>query len=205
MNASTIEMLIRSLKEKQYQVSYFESSADAVQYLCSCNKNKVIGFGDSLTIQEMHLKEALSRENQILDPTAATDNDEFLHVAKECLTSDVFMTSVNAVTKDGILVNMDGTGNRVAGSLFGHKKVYFILGVNKITEDLDKAVFRVRNITAPRNAKRLGYQTPCAKEGKRCYDCKSPARICNILAIHLHKLLDTDESEVVLINEKLGL
>lgn len=153
----------------------------------------------------MHLYEALSRQNRVLDPSMTLDDSEFARVAKECLTTEVFMTSVNAITEDGILVNMDGTGNRVAGSLFGHKKVYFILGTNKITKNLDAAVDRVRNIVAPKNAMRRGYNTPCAITGDRCYDCKSPARICNILAIYLHKLLDTDEVEIILIDETLGL
>ena len=205
MNKSELEALIHALEEKRYKVSFFASKEDATQYLCSCNKDKVIGFGDSLTMHEMQLNEALSRENRVLDPAVTSDDSEFVCVAKECLTAEVFMTSVNAITNDGILVNMDGTGNRVAGSLFGHKKVYFILGTNKITKNLDDAVARVRNIVAPQNAMRRGYDTPCAKTGDRCYDCKSPARICNVLAIYLNKLLDTDEVEIVLIDEELGL
>lgn len=205
MHAATLEALKTALQEKQYTVSFFPSREEAVSYLCSRNQNKVIGFGDSLTIDQMNLKQALSRDNQILDPAGTADNDEFVRIAKECLTAEVFMTSANAITEDGILVNMDGTGNRVAGSLFGHQKVYFILGTNKVTSNLAEAISRVRNEVAPRNAQRRGYSTPCAKAGDHCYDCKSPDRICNVLAIYLHKLLDTDEAEIVLIDEALGL
>lgn len=98
---------------------------------------------------------------------------------------------------------MDGTGNRVAGSLLGHKKVYYIIGRNKITDDVEKAVWRVRNVAAPMNAKRYELKTPCAIKGDKCYNCSSPDRICNALLIELKKMNDI-EMEVVLINEDLG-
>ena len=115
----------------------------------------------------------------------------------------MFLTSVNGVTEDGILINLDGTGNRVAGSLFGHKKVYFIVGKNKIAPDMEKSIWRVRNIAAPHNAQRLKLRTPCAIKADKCYNCASPDRICNGLMIMMKKMNDID-MEVVLINEELG-
>lgn len=87
--------------------------------------------------------------------------------------------------------------------MFGHEKVYFVVGANKIEPTLEKAIWRARNIAAPRNAKRLGLKTPCAVKADKCYDCKSPERICNGLLIHLRKMNDI-EMEVVLIRESLG-
>lgn len=192
-----------ALRRNRYEVSVFETKEDACAYLSSLFHGAVIGFGDSKTIAQMGLNELLSRENTVYDPGPCTDNDEFLAVAKQCLTTDYFFTSVNGLSMDGILVNLDGTGNRVAGSLFGHKKVFFIVGRNKIAPDLEQTVHRVRNVAAPTNAKRYNLRTPCAVKGDRCYNCSSPDRICNGLLIQFKKMNDM-EAEVILINEDLG-
>ncbi len=123
----------------------------------------------------------------MVDPSTYS-GAEFNEVAKKTLLTDVFLTSVNGVAETGELVNIDGTGNRVAGSLFGHKKIYFVFGINKIELTLEKTIWRARNIAAPQNAKRFGYKTPCAVKGDRCYDCSSPDRICNTLNIHFRKM-----------------
>jgi len=108
------------------------------------------------------------------------------------------------MAETGELVNIDGTGNRVAASLFGHQKVYFVIGTNKIEPTLEKAVWRARNVAAPINAKRFNADTPCAKKGDRCYDCSSPERICNALVIYLKKMNDIEDVEIILIDEELG-
>lgn len=114
-----------------------------------------------------------------------------------------FFTSVNAIAETGEMVNIDGAGNRVAGSLFGHEKVYFIAGTNKIESTLEKAVYRARNVAAPMNAARHNFKTPCAVKQDKCYDCASPDRICCAEIIHLQKMRFI-EMEVILINEPLG-
>ena len=139
----------------------------------------------------------------MLDPKQSVDNDDFLRIAKDCLTTEVFITSVNGLTADGVIINMDGTGNRVAGSLFGHRKVYYVIGRNKIAPDLEQAIWRVRNVAAPQNAKRLQLRTPCALRGDKCYNCASSDRICNGLLIQMKKMNDMD-MEVLLIDEDLG-
>ncbi|HOT22307.1 MAG TPA: LUD domain-containing protein, partial [Sedimentibacter sp.] len=149
------------------------------------------------------LAELLSKNNTVIDP-APYSGDEFNEVAKKALLTDVFFTSVNGVAETGELVNIDGTGNRVAGSLFGHKKIYFVFGTNKIEPNLEKAIWRARNIAAPQNSKRLGYNTPCAVKADRCYDCSSSERICNTLNIHLKKMKYV-EAECIIINENLGM
>ncbi|WP_443796173.1 LUD domain-containing protein [Dialister hominis] len=111
---------------------------------------------------------------------------------------------MNGVSETGVMVNVDGTGNRVAGSLFGHKKVYFVLGVNKIMPTLEEAIYRARNVAAPKNVLRHGYKCGCSLQGgDRCYDCSAPDRICNVLAIYYKKMRNI-EMEVILINEDLG-
>ena len=121
----------------------------------------------------------------------------------KCLTTQIFITSANAISEEGYIVNIDGTGNRIAGSLFVHEKVIFVIGKNKMESTLEKAIWRAKNIAAPKNAKRLGLKTPCAVHGDKCYNCKSEDRICNAMIVHMSKMNDID-MEVILINEDLG-
>lgn len=197
------EKIIQSLEDNGYKVSFFETSAAAVNYVVQNVSGVTVGFGDSATLASMNLAELLSEHNFVVDP-AKYSGSEFIEIAKKTLTTDVFFTSVNGVTETGELVNIDGTGNRVAGSLFGHKKVYFVFGTNKIEPTVEKAIWRARYIAAPQNAKRFGYKTPCAVKGDRCYNCSSPDRICNTLNIHLKKMKGVD-AEIIIIDEILGM
>ena len=129
-----------------------------------------------------------------------------LHISERLSSAtgaQVYLTSVNGAAETGELINIDGTGNRVASGLFGHEKVYFIVGRNKVAPDYDAALWRARNIAAPKNAQRLGRNTPCAAKGDRCYDCKSPERICRALVVYWEKPGSMD-MEVVLVDEDLG-
>ena len=117
--------------------------------------------------------------------------------------ADVYLSSVNGLAETGEMINIDGAGNRVAETIFGHKKVYFVIGKNKLAEDYDKALWRARNIAAPKNAQRLGMKTPCAVNGDRCYNCSSPDRICKVLSVFWGAPMGAD-CEVVLVKEDLG-
>lgn len=197
------EKVAEALRRKGYSVSYFENANSAAEYLDREIDNLTVGFGDSATVASMALNERLRLHNTVFDPASCADNDSFVDIAKSCLTTEVFLTSVNAMSESGEMVNIDGTGNRIAGSLFGHKKVYFVVSSKKITATLEDAIQRARNIAAPENAKRLGLKTPCAIKGDRCYNCSSPERICNAMLIYFRKMDDID-AEVVLIDEPLG-
>ena len=198
-----LQNVAKALEKNRYDVKVFETKEEAVAYLDGLFDNMVIGFGDSQTMVQMGLHDTLAAHNKVIDPYRSVDNDDFLRIAKDALTTEVFLTSVNGLTEDGVIVNLDGTGNRVAGSLFGHKKVYFIVGKNKIAADMEQAIWRVRNIAAPQNARRLKLRTPCAVKADKCYNCASPDRICNGLMIMMKKMNDID-MEVLLINEELG-
>lgn len=199
-----MDKLALVLEKNRYTVSRFENKEAAADYIESAINGKTVGFGDSATLASMALPARLSRRNKVRNPMPETDISRFIETAVDCLTTQVFLTSVNAVAETGELVNIDGTGNRVAGSLFGHEKVYFVIGKNKIEPTLEKAIWRARNIAAPQNAKRFGKKTPCAVMGDKCYDCSSPERICNGLVIYLKKMSIT-EAEIVLINEDIGM
>ena len=194
--------VMESLQKKGYEVSWFETKEEATAYLAETLVDSTIGFGDSLTFTQMGLYDALSKKNTVHDPNQ-WHGDEFLEVAKKAYDTDYFLTSVNGISEDGVIINIDGTGNRVGSSLFGHKKVFYVLGVNKFAEDTEKAIWRARNIAAPLNAQRIKYKTPCAVKGDHCYDCKSPDRICNALLVQFRKMTDTP-TEIVIINENLG-
>ena len=118
--------------------------------------------------------------------------------------AEIYRLSANAIAEDtGEILNIDGTGNRAASSLYGHKKVYFVAGKNKVSPDFHSALHRLRNVVAPKNAQRLGRRTPCAAKGDRCYNCNSPERICRGLVVHYRKMNSMD-MEVVLIDQELG-
>ena len=199
-----IEKTIKSLERNRSTVSDFGSPEEAAEYLDGAIDGRTVGFGDSITMMKMKLYEKLSAHNEVYDPNQSSDNDEFLAIAKKCLDTEVYLTSVNAMSETGEMVNIDGTGNRVAGSLFGHEKVYFVVTTSKIEESLEKAIWRARNVAGPMNAKKYDLRTPCVVKGDRCYDCASPDRICNTLNIYLKKMNDIDEVEVVLIDGELG-
>ncbi len=199
-----IEKTIKSLKKNRYTVSFFKTAKEAAEYIDKEIDGKTVGFGDSITMKDMKLYERLSAHNEVYDPNQSSDNDEFLELAMKCLDTQVYLTSVNAMSETGEMVNIDGTGNRVAGSLFGHEKIYFVVTTNKIEETLEKAIYRARNIAGPKNALKYNLRTPCVVKGDRCYDCESPDRICNTMNIYLKKMNDIDDVEIVLIDEKLG-
>ena len=188
--------LQKNLEERGFAVSRFDTAAQAADYLDAALDGKSVGIGGSVTIQEMGLAERLREHAQVLWHWAGS-------TTQDAAGAQVYLTSVNGAAETGELINIDGTGNRVASGLFGHEKVYFVVGRNKVAPDYDAALWRARNIAAPKNAQRLGRKTPCAAKGDRCYDCKSPERICRALVVYWEKPGSMD-MEVVLVDEDLG-
>lgn len=195
-------ILKQNLENRGYVVNCFENRKLAVDYLKEEIQNKTVGIGGSLTVDEIGLYEEIKDNNQVYwhwENKSTLSWDETLYKAS---LAEIYITSANGVAKTGEIINIDGTGNRVAATMFGHKKVYFIIGKNKIEETYDKALYRARNIAAPLNAKRLNKNTPCVKAGK-CLDCSSKERICRGLFV-LWEKPKSYECEVILINENLG-
>ena len=200
MNISELQT---AFEKKGYQFHYFAQAADAASYLDHAIDRKTVGFGDSHTLYDMGLYELLQKHNDVRSPMHLKEGEVFDEVAKDCIQTQIYLLSVNGASEQGEMVNIDGHGNRVSCSLYGHEKVYFVFGTNKIAPNLEAAIWRARNIAAPINAKRLGYKTPCAVKGDRCYDCNSPDRICNAMVLHLHKL-SRCEVEVIVIGQEMG-
>lgn len=190
----------QALKDRGYAVSTFSTAQEAAAYLDRQIDGKTVGFGGSVTLQDMGLYELLSRHNTVIwhwkskDPAARRD----------ALMTQIYISSVNGLAQTGEMVNIDGSGNRVAATLFGHEKVYFVIGRNKLAPTYEEALWRARNIAGPKNARRLGLKTPCAIKADRCYDCKGPDRICRGLVTLWSPMLDM-AAEVLLVDEDLGM
>ena len=191
----------QNLEARGFRVSVFATAAEAADYLDSAIDNTSVGFGGSVTLEQMGLYERLERHDRVnwhWRPTV-----DGADARQAAMTAEHYITSVNGLAETGELINIDGTGNRVASTLYGHKKVWFVVGRNKLAPTYEEALWRARNIAAPKNAQRLGRKTPCAVHGDRCYDCKSPERICRGLVV-LWEAVANMEMEVVLIDQDLG-
>ena len=202
-----IEKTIKALERNKFVVHYFETGAEAVAYLKIRIQNKCVAIGDSRTLMKLNVHDALSEVNEdITDIQRPLEGESFRDTALRTMGRDVFLTSVNALSQTGEMVNIDGTGNRVAASLFGSQEVFFVLGINKITPDLASAIYRARNIAAPLNSKKNKKSSlnPCATLDEKCYDCGSPDRICNALTIYYKKMRNMQTMEIIIINESLG-
>lgn len=202
-----IEKTIKALERNKFIVHYFKTCSEAISYLKGRIQNKCVAIGDSRTLLEIGVHDALSEVNEdVTDIQRPLPGESFRDTALRTMGSDVFLTSVNAIAQTGEMVNIDGTGNRVAASLFGSQEVFFVLGINKITPDLSSAIYRARNVAAPLNSKKNKKSSlnPCATLEEKCYDCGSPDRICNALTIYYKKMRNMQTMEVIIINESLG-
>ena len=194
------ELLKKNFEAHGFLPVFFDTKEGAVKYLTGELKEKKIAFGGSVTVQQMGLAEALSEENEVIWHWL-TPGPETLKKARE---AEIYITSANAVSETGELVNIDGTGNRVAQTLFGPQKAYFVVGKNKICADLAAAMERARNVAAPKNAVRLSRNTPCAVSGgEKCFLCSSPENICHATVI-LERPCGPMKVEVIFVDEELG-
>ena len=194
---ANMERTRANLEDLGYQVTHFATARDAADYLDAAIDGVTVGFGGSMTVEELGIYPRLARHNKAMwhwDQAALTD----------MVTTDVYISSVNGLAEAGELINIDGHGNRTAATLFGHKKVYLVVGSNKLAPDYDAALWRARNVAAPKNARRLNKNTPCAARADRCYNCHSPERICRALVVFWEKPTGSEEIEVILVDEPLG-
>lgn len=194
-----LQKAAKALEEGGFGVHVFSTAAEAAAWLDGEIDGKTVGFGGSVTLRDMGLYDKLSGHNTVYwhweqGPDART----------AAMQANVYVTSVNALAESGEMINIDGTGNRVASTLYGHEVVYYVIGRNKLTDDYSSAVWRARNIAAPKNAHRLGMKTPCAVKGDHCYNCKSPDRICCSMVTTWRPMTGMS-AEVVLIDEDLGM
>ncbi len=191
-------VLKKNFEDHRFQTAYFETKEEAAAYLKERISGKKVGFGGSVTSQEMGLYEMLQENNNVYWHWKEPGRETHLNA----LMADVYILSANGVAETGELINIDGSGNRVAASVFGPKKVYYIVGKNKIAPDIASAIKRAKDIAAAKNAERLNRKTPCAATGV-CHNCNSPERICGVTVI-VERPSTGMEVEILFVNEELG-
>lgn len=205
MDKQIIDQTIEALRKNKFSAEYFPTMSAVVEELFkTVEVTETVGFGGSVTLMDAEIAEKfIERGNTVFDHHLPNQTPEqILQVRRNQLLCDVFLTSTNALTQDGKLVNVDGTGQRVAAMIFGPKKVIVITGVNKITPDVHSAFKRMREIAAPRNNQRIKTPNPCTTTGV-CIDCNSPKRICNAKTI-LEKQPHLSNIHVWIVGEELG-
>lgn len=183
-----IQALVKSLKSNRFDpVEYVEKAAEAAKIVLEMIPPEAkVGMGGSTSLMQLGIIDELIKRGQLTRSR-----------------SDIYLTSSNAVTLDGKLVNTDMTGNRVTSMIFGPKQVIVVAGMNKVVKDVPAALDRIKNVIAPNIARNAGLKTPCAVEG-RCTDCKSPMRVCTVTTIIEAKPRMTQIS-IILVGEDMGL
>lgn len=195
------QKVIKGLESRNMSGYYAGTKEEALKIALELiPKGSSVTMGGAMSAHEIGLVEALkSPDYNFIDRDKAADKRAAMLAAYD---ADFFLSSANAMTEDGIMINIDGNANRVSAIAQGPKKVIFIVGMNKITKDVDSAMKRARNVAAPINAQRFGLSTPCTATGS-CMDCKSPDTICcQILITRYSK--HKDRIHVILVNDNLG-
>ena len=196
---------VAALEKNGFAAAYFPDRASAAAHLAGLvPKDAKVGFGGSVTVRELDIKQTLSKKGcTLLDHNKeGLTPEERNALRRQQLCADVFICGSNAVTMHGELVNVDGTGNRVAAMMFGPERVIVVVGTNKLVNTLEDAHNRIKTIAGPVNNKRLNYPNPCVQSGE-CMDCRNKSRICNLTTI-IHRRPPATDIHVLVIGEELG-
>ena len=210
-----INRTMQKLQSNNMAAYYAETAAEVIPLIKRLIKpGETVTHGGSETLKQCGVIDLLnSGTYNYIDRSKAQTPEEIEEIYRKAYFADTYLTSANAVTESGLLYNVDGNSNRVSAILYGPKQVVFICGCNKIVKDLDEAVMRLKTIAAPRNTKRLGCETYCAKEGEclalgrdasyMCDGCKSPQRICCNYVVSARQR-QKDRLKVIIVGEELG-
>lgn len=203
-NRMAAEKVIAALARRHMDGRYAETKEEALAIALSLiPAHSTVGWGGSMSIEEIGLKDAVRQgPYHVIDRDAAKDAEERKALERQCFSADYYLMSTNAITEDGILVNLDGRGPRVAALCYGPDHVLIIAGMNKLAADTASAVARVRHTAAPINALRFPGDTPCRKGGL-CRDCLQPGCICSDLVITRNSMFP-GRIQVILVGEDLG-
>ena len=190
-----------NMKARGFTVRCYATASEAAAALAEELRGRTVGIGGSMTVAQMGLAEMLERQGCTVYARSRSMSPA---EAEQAGRAEGYISSANGIAETGEIVNIDGTGNRVAATLYGPKKLYLIAGRNKLAPTLQDAVWRARNIAAPLNARRLNKETPCTVGEPKCHDGRSPERICRGMTIHMAPMKGVGETIVVLIDEELG-
>ena len=203
-NQLLAQKVIKGLESRNMKGYYAADKEDALKIALELiPENSSVTMGGAMSAREIGLVDAIKNgKYHFIEREGASTDEEKRKATLEGYDADYFLASANAMTEDGVIVNIDGNSNRVSMIAHGPKHVLFIVGMNKICDDVDGAMKRARNVAAPINAQRFGLNTPCAKTGS-CMNCKSPDTICCQFLITRYSR-HTDRIHVILVNDNLG-
>ena len=197
-------ILIKNLKSRHFDAYYCADRESALQKALELiPEGASVGWGGAHSAEQIGLMEAVSKGNyRAIDRSLAKDQAEREQMMRDCMFCDVFLTGANGLSLDGQMVNIDGTGNRVAATIYGPKTVLVIAGMNKVEDTLEAAVNRARTVAAPMNNQRFNNDNPCATTGA-CGNCKNETCICNQIVITRH-CRPVGRIKFILVGEELG-
>lgn len=199
------QVVIEALKKRGFDALYCEDKQSAKKAVLSMiEKGSSVSWGGSMSVAESGIFEELKAGDYVLyDRDSAKDAAERTEITKQAFFADYYLSSVNAISEDGVMINIDGMCNRIAAIAFGPKKVILLVSMEKVCRDAATARIRARTVAAPENAIRLNTDTPCTKDGV-CHDCLSPACICSQI-VEMRRSREKGRITVVLVGEKMGL
>lgn len=197
--------LIKNLNRRNMLGFYCPTAEEAVKKVSELIADgSSVTWGGSMTVRSLGIPDALRSRGtlEVLDRDLIDSPDEVKSIYLRAFTADVYLTSANAISEDGVIVNIDGNGNRVAAITWGPKKVIFVIGLNKVAQTVEAALARARGTASPINAQRFDIETPCHKDGI-CHNCNSPESICSYVHF-LRNSRNPGRHVVVLVGEDLG-
>ena len=203
-NKRLAERMIQNLKRRNMEAYYCATATEAVEKVSQLIEDgSTVTWGGSMTIRDMGIPQALRNRGtlEVLDRDLVTDREEVVKIYERAFTADVYLSSANAISEDGVIVNIDGNGNRVAAITWGPKTVIFIISMNKVAQTIEAAIARARSTASPINAARFDIKTPCQTDGI-CHNCNSPESICNY--IHFLRNSPRGKHKVILVGESFG-
>lgn len=204
-NQLLAEKMIKNLRRRNMEAFYCPTAQDAVaQMQALIADGSSVTWGGSMTIRDMGLPQALRERGtlEVLDRDLVEDAQEKQQMYLKAFSADVYLSSANAISEDGVIVNIDGNGNRVAAITWGPRMVIFVIGLNKVAATVQDAISRARSTASPINAQRFDISTPCHNDGV-CHNCNSPESICSYIHL-LRNSRNGNRHKVVLVGENLG-
>ena len=204
-NQKLAERMIKNLNRRNMEAFYCPTGEEAVKKISELIEDgSTVTWGGSMTIRDLGIPDALRSRGtlEVLDRDTVESPEEVRETYLRAFTADVYLTSANAISEDGVIVNIDGNGNRVAAITWGPKKVIFVIGLNKVAQTVEAALARARSIASPINAQRFDIKTPCRIDGT-CHNCNSADSICSYVHF-LRNCRNKGRHTVVLVGEDLG-
>jgi len=204
-NQKLAEKMIKNLKRRNMEAFYCPTGKNAVEKVSELIADgSTVTWGGTATIRDLGIPQTLKNRNtlNVLDRDSVETPEEKVQMYLKAFTADVYLTSANAISEDGVIVNIDGNGNRVAAISWGPKKVIFVIGLNKVAQTIEAAIARARGIASPINSQRFDINTPCRIDGT-CHNCNSPESICSYVHI-LRNSRNGNRHIVILVGEDLG-